>query len=239
MSLPKIDAPLYDLILPLSNKKIKFRPFLVKEEKILLMAMESDDEKTIISSIKQILNNCCITDIDIDDLPIIDIEYFFLNIQARSVSEISELKYRCNNIIDEKECGNVMKYDINILDITPKIPDNFSNKIELTKTVGMVLKIPSFRLIDDADENDGIDVTFKQIASCIDYIYDADTIFYAKDHSEQELIDFIENLKRDRFLKIKDFFSSIPKLEKDINFCCSKCGYTEKIHIEGLHNFFV
>lgn len=238
MSLPKQDHPLYSIVLPLSKNKYKFRPFLVKEEKILLMAMESDEEESIINAIKQIITNCCASEIDVDELPIIDIEYFFLNIQARSVSEISEFQYKCNNIISEdKVCGNVVKFKINLLEIVPEISKDFSTKIELTPTLGLMMRVPNFRLLEEFNTDDK-DATFKQIASCIEYIYDNDKIFYPNEYSQDEMNEWLGELNRGQILKIEKFFSSIPKLEKDIDFCCDKCGYTEKIHIEGLHNFF-
>jgi len=144
--LPKIDVPIYDLILPLSKNNIKFRPFLVKEEKILLMAVESQDDNAINLAIKQILNNCCITEINIDDLPILDLEFFFLNLRARSIGELIELQYKCNNIIPEKEeddktCGNQVKLSFNALEVTPEIEDNHSNKIQLTDKLGLMMNI--------------------------------------------------------------------------------------------------
>lgn len=239
MSLPKQEHPLYTITLPLSKTKHKFRPFLVKEEKILLMAMESDEEESIVDAIKQIITNCCVNDIDVDDLPIIDIEYFFLNIQARSVSEISEFQYKCNNIISEdKVCGNVVKFKLNLLEIVPEISKDFTHKIELTSTLGLMMKVPNFRMLEESNSDDK-ESTFKQISSCIEYIYDMDKIFYTKDYTQDEMNEWLGDLNRNQILKIEKFFSSIPKLEKNIDFCCDKCGYTEKIHIEGLHNFFV
>ena len=122
MALPKIDVQTYELILPVSKKKVIFRPFLVKEEKILLMAQESSDKNTIVNTIKQILNNCTINEIDVNALPLVDIEFYFLNLRARSVGEVSELRYRCENSIvdnatkEEKMCNNTMRFDLNLLD---------------------------------------------------------------------------------------------------------------------------
>jgi hypothetical protein len=126
--LPKLDVPIYDLTLPLLKKKIQIRPFLVKEEKILLIANESEDELTILTAIKQIVNNCCLTeDIDVELLPISDLEFIFFNLRARSISEVVELRYKCNNKItvgeEEKVCGNMVEFDVNILEIKPEIPD--------------------------------------------------------------------------------------------------------------------
>jgi hypothetical protein len=151
--LPKLDVPIYDLALPLSKRKIQIRPFLVKEEKIFLMASESDDEESILTAIKQIVNNCCLTeDVDVELLPISDLEFIFFNLRARSISEVVELKYKCNNKIhvgeEEKVCGNMVEFDVNILDIKPEIPENHTNKIELTPTMGVVMKYPNFKMLD-------------------------------------------------------------------------------------------
>jgi hypothetical protein len=132
--LPKIDVPTYELKLPLLKKSYRFRPFLVKEEKILLMAMESDDDKAMVDAIKQIINNCCIEDIDVEEMPMSDLEFFFLNLRARSVGEIVDLQYKCNNKFlneknEEQTCGNVVKFDVNILEINPQIPKNHDTKI--------------------------------------------------------------------------------------------------------------
>ena len=151
--LPKLDVPIYDLTLPLSKKKIQIRPFLVKEEKIFLMATEADDEESVLTAIKQIVNNCCLTeDIDIDTLPISDLEYIFFNLRARSIGEIVDLKYKCNNKIhvgeEEQVCGNLVEINMNILEIKPEIPENHTNKVELSDTMGVFMKYPNFKLIE-------------------------------------------------------------------------------------------
>ena len=136
MGLPKIDTPVYEIELPISKKKLKFRPFLVKEQKNLLMAYEADDAETINSNIKQILLNCIIDEkIDIDEIPIVDIEYYFLNLRARSVGEVVETKYKCENKVDDKVCGNVMETSFNVLDVD----------IELLKKVGELCSKPDLQ----------------------------------------------------------------------------------------------
>ena len=146
--LPKIDVPLYEITLPLLKKKVKFRPFLVKEEKILLMAAESEDEKAVILAIKQIITNCLVSKIDIDDLPILDFEYLFLHLRARSVGENIDLQYTCNNDINKgeenKKCNHMVKLSFNALEIEPKLNEKEVNKIELTPKLG-ILKISNFR----------------------------------------------------------------------------------------------
>lgn len=243
MALPKIDVPIYTIDLPLLKKKVRYRPFLVKEEKILLMAMESKDEKTIIESIKQIINNCCLDEVDIEKLPVLDVEFFFLHLRARSIGEVVDLQYKCNNKVkdesgDEKDCGNVVKLNVNILEIQPEVNSNHTNKIELSDKLGIVMKYPNFKVLENTQDGSDVEKIIKIISNCIDYIYDEETIYYKKDITEQELIDFIDGMSREQFAKIQEFFDTIPKIKKDVEFKCSKCGYNEKIAIEGLQNFF-
>lgn len=244
--LPKIDVPMYDLVLPLSKKKVKFRPFLVKEEKILLMAMESDDDKASLLSIKQILNNCCLSDdVDIETLPIVDLEFFFLNLRARSVSEMVELQYKCNNKIkeedgSEKDCNHIVPIEINVLDINPKLPENHTNKVALTDKLGVIMKYPTISSIENTNSDSGeVDLLMNILHDSIESVYDEENIYHTKDVSKEELTEFIEGLTKDQFSKIQQFFDSIPKIKKDVEFKCSKCGYEEKIAIEGMQNFFV
>jgi hypothetical protein len=241
--LPKLDVPIYDLTLPLLKKKIQIRPFLVKEEKILLIANESEDELTILSAIKQIVNNCCLTeDIDVELLPISDLEFVFFNLRARSISEVVELRYKCNNKIhvgeEEKVCGNMVEFDVNILDIKPEIPENHTNKIELTPTMGVVMKYPNFKILNTISATSESEILMETTLSCIDYIYDEDEIYYAKDVKKEELTDFLESMNRAQFLKLQEFFETIPKISKEVDFHCKKCGYEEKILLEGIQNFF-
>ena len=188
MALPKIDVPVFNLTLPLSKKKIRFRPFLVKEEKLLLMAMESNDEKSVIETIKQVLNNCCLDDIDVDTLPIADVEFLFLNLRARSVNEIVELQYKCNNKVKNEEsgeevtCGHVVNLDVDILKITPEIDPKHSTKVELSNKLGVVMKYPNFSMVEDEDDTKSeIEKVMEIIEKCVDYIYDSETIYYRKD----------------------------------------------------------
>lgn len=246
--LPKIDVPIYELDLPLSKKKVKFRPFLVKEEKILMMAMESDTDDSTMLAIKQIITNCCLSDnVDIETLPITDLEYFFLNLRARSVGETIDLQYKCNNKVkdgesgEEKDCGNVVKLEVNILDIKPEVSNNHSTKIPLSPNMGIVMKYPSFKIVEENEKIDGSEVEklMNILLNCIESVYTEDSIFYTKDISKEELSDFIESLTREQFVKVQEFFDTMPKIQKQMDFHCKKCGYHETINVEGLQSFFV
>jgi hypothetical protein len=242
--LPKIDVPVFSINLISNGKEIKFRPFTVKEEKLFLMANEGKDLNTLIDTTKQVLNNCIISDIDIDTLPVFDIEYIFLNIRARSVSEIVNLNYKCNNDIknenddDTHKCHHMVQLDVNVFDIKPTNKKQ-DTKIEITDKVGMVMKYPNFNTIKKYEGKNQADIILKLTADCIEYIYDGDQIYYTKDTPENELVEFIESMQTKDLEKIKKFFEEMPKISKDLDFKCGKCGYQEKITLEGLESFFV
>ena len=246
MALPKIDVPTYETTLISSGKKIKYRPFLVKEQKLFLMASQSSDEKETIDVVKQVLNNCIISDIDVDDLPTFDLEHLFMQLRARSVGEVVNLKYNCNNTLkddkgEDKVCGGLVKFDLNILDIKPTIDPEHSNKIEITDKLGIVMKYPTLGMVKNFDnlQSESIDTIMEVIVSCIDFIYDTDQMYYAKDSTKEELMEFVDNLQQDDLEKIQKFFTTMPKISKPLDFKCGKCGYEEKIVVEGIQNFFV
>jgi len=243
--LPKIDVPIYNVKLLSNGKNLRFRPFTVKEEKLFLMANENEDLDNVVDTIKQILNNCVLDDFQIDSLPLFDIEYLFLNIRARSISEVVNLKYKCNNNIldeetkEEKKCNNVVEIDLNILEVEPEKQEGHTNKIEITEKMGVVMKYPSFETIKKFDVENEADSIIKITVNCIDYVYDSDSIYYAKDSTEEELIEFVESMQAKDLEKIKTFFDTMPKMKRDIDFKCNKCGHEEKIELEGIQNFFV
>jgi len=240
MALPKIDVPIFELTLPISKLNIRFRSFLVKEEKILLMAMESEDDFSNTLAIKQIITNCVLDDIDLDALPMIDMEFLFLNLRARSVSEITDVHYKCNNTVTdergEHECGNIVKVSFNLLEIEPISDSGHSNKIELSAGLGIVMKYPTVGMVNNTASS--LEDIMNILVSCIDYIYDSETIYYSKDSSREELLEFIESLNKEQFVKLQDFFVSMPKIKKHLTFKCDKCGYEDEIYLEGLQNFF-
>jgi len=240
MALPKIDTPIYELDLPLSKKHVRFRPFLVKEQKNLLMAMESGDSKSIEQNVKQVLNNCTVTEnIDIEKLPVLDVEYYFLNLRARSVGEIVENKYRCDNQVDGSACGNIMETSLNLLDIKIEGVKENDDVIQLTDTISIKLKYPEFSVINKLSKlTDVSDIAFEMIADSVEYIFDGEQFYYAKETTTEELVEFIESLNQQQFAKIEDLFANLPKLEKKIEMKCSRCGFEHKLDVEGLESFF-
>ena len=238
MALPKIDAPVYELDLPLSKKHIRFRPFLVKEQRNLMMALESDDKGNIEKNVRQVLHNCTLTEgIEIDDLPILDVEYYFLQLRARSVGEVVENKYKCENLVDEKPCGNLMESNLNLLDIKVNMPENQSDVIQLNNKLSIKLKYPEFSILS-ADISSVTDLAFSMIVNSIEYIFDGEQYYYAKESNPEELTEFVESLNQQQFSKIEDFFSNLPTLNKNIQMDCNKCGFHHTIEVEGLESFF-
>ena len=240
MALPKLDVPTYEIELPVSKKKIKYRPFLVKEQRNLLMAIESNESATIQQNVKDILYNCTLTEnIDIEKLPIIDVEFYFINLRAKSVGEIIETKYRCNNIVDEKECNNIMETNINLLDLKVEVKEDISPEIKLTENISIKLKYPEFGIVKDSLQYDDVTSTaFNMIAESIEYIYDGEQFYYGSEAEPGEMIEFIEGMNQEQFNKIENFFNNLPKLKEMVHMKCGKCGFEHNIDVEGLENFF-
>ena len=244
MGLPKIAVPEYTLKLPSNGKELKYRPFLVKEEKILLLAMESEEEQQIVDATKTVIKNCVFGDIDVDDLPTFDVEYIFLWLRGKAKGEVIELKYDCPT------CKNTIPVSFNIEAIEIFKDENHNNKIQLTENLGIVMKYPNLTLqtkIDMVKDESNIDRIFRTILLCIDYIYDKEKTYSMKDHTSAEMVEFLESLTDDQFQKISNFFETSPKLKHTVNLNCKfksgknkkSCGYTEEIVLEGLQSFFV
>ena len=243
MALPKIDVPLYELNLPSTEEKISYRPFLVKEEKILLMAMEGKDEKEITKAVKQIINNCVVTKgIDSEKLPLFDIEYILLNLRSKSMGDIIKTSYVHQDCPKAKEEGKEPKaveveIDVSLIEVT-KDPKH-TNKIQLTKDVGVIMKYPDVSMMDKMQNIDTTnpDSAIDIITKCIESLYDEESVYGKTDYTPKELKEFILNLTQEQFSKIEQFFATIPKLQTEIEFVCD-CGYKEKILLEGLSSFF-
>ena len=239
MPLPKINTPTYQLTLPSNNKKIKYRPFLVREEKILILALESNDAKQISSSIVEIMGDCIETKgVDITKLPSFDIEYLFLNIRAKSVGETVEVVITCP---DDKK--TTVDTTINIDDIKIKKTPGHKNIIKLDDTYSMKLKYPSMQQFIDAnfdtdEEGSQVAQSINMLSTCIDMIYDDEESWDAADSSPDELNAFIEQLNTKQFKEVESFFETMPKLEHIVEVTNPKTGKTSKVKLEGLASFF-
>mgnify|MGYP001217853922 FL=1 len=238
MPLPKISAPSYELVIPSSKRKIKFRPFLVKEEKILILAMESQDSKQIANAVKDVISHCILSKgIKVEKLSTFDIEYLFLNIRGKSVGEELEIMVTCPD--DKKTQVPTM---INIDDIKVQINDDHSPDIKLDDQYSMRMKYPSmdeFIKTNFATGDVNVDDTFQLISSCIDQVYSEDESWTAADCTKKELTDFIESLNSKQFKDVEKFFETMPKLSHTIKVTNPETKVENEIVLEGLQSFFV
>jgi len=241
--LPKIETPVYEVKLISNGETVQFRPFLVKEQKLFLMNTENDDVEATVKVIRQILKNCVLSDIDIDALPVFDLEFLFMHLRARSVSETVNLKYRCNNDIktesgEEKKCGTINEIAFNVLEIQPTLTEGHVKKFKLNDKIGIVMKYPTFETMQKAMGKTENDVIMDLIYNSIDQVYDEENVYHMKENTKEEIVEFIDNLQQKDLENIKTFFETMPKMKKDIHYKCKKCGYEENITLEGVQSFF-
>ena len=236
MALPRLDVPTYELTIPSTDDKIKYRPFLVKEEKILLIAMESGETKAMLQAVKDIVDECTFNQLNLGNMPMFDIEYIFLNIRAKSVGEISKLKVLCQD--DMKTYANV---EIDLSEIQVQVSDDHTNKIELTDEMGVIMKYPT---IDSFNVNNIADITtdnmLEVIAACIAQIYDkkGEEVYDSKDSTQKELIEFVEQLNTKQFQDMQKFFDTMPALKHTITVKNPKTKKESKVTLTGLSDFF-
>lgn len=239
MPLPKIDYPIHEIYLKSLGRKVKFRPFLVKEEKILLVAKESEEPEDIKTSIKQIIQNCCLEDIDVETLPLFDIEMFFVHLRSKSVGETAKLQFTCQRVIEETTiCEHVTEYTIDLNKIEYIVPEGHTNKIKITEKVGVVFKYPTINVALD-DFSDPYYATVSLFKNNIDYIYDEDSFYYRKDISDEELEEFLEQLSIEHVELIRNFFITTPRVALKDQLTCGKCGFEHTIELENLYSFFI
>ena len=247
MGLPTIAVPEYTLTIPSSGKEVKYRPFLVKEEKILLLAMESEKTEEIIDATKTIIENCVYGDFNVNEMPTFDVEYIFLQLRGKAKGEVLDLKYNC------PKCKQEILVDINIDDIAIKRNEEHTKDVKITEELGVMMKYPNLSLqtkIAQEDEKPEVERLFETMIDCIDYIYDKETTYPSKDHTKEEMTIFLESLTDNQFQKISKFFETSPVLKHNIKLHCKnkgkvpkgekkkECGYKEKITLEGLNSFF-
>jgi len=238
MPLPKIVTPEYDLVLPSTQKKITYRPFLVKEEKLLVLALESENTKQITTAIKSVLKSCILTrGIKVEKLPTFDIEYLFLNIRARSVGEEVEV-----NIVAPDDGVTNVTVTIDLEEIQVQTNENHTNKIKLDDTLMMEMKYPSLEQFisnnfDFEGETD-INQSFELIASCIDKIYNEEDVWSTDDCTKKEVVDFLEQMSSTQFKEIEQFFETMPKLSHTIEITNPSTKVKSTIVLEGLSSFF-
>jgi hypothetical protein len=239
MPLPKITTPIYELEIPSLKKKIRYRPFLVKEEKILIIALESEDSKAIANAVKNVISNCILSKgIKIDDLSTFDIEYLFLNIRGKSVGESVDVLITCPD--DET---TQVPVSINLDEINVEENPKHSRDIKLDDTLTLRMRYPSMTefIKNNFDSGDSVSVddTFDLIVSCIDQIYSEEESWTASDSTKKELLEFVEQLSSKQFKEVEKFFDTMPKLSHTIKVKNPKTGVESEVVLEGLSAFFV
>jgi hypothetical protein len=237
MPLPKISTPTYELELPSTGQTIKYRPFLVREEKLLVLALESEDTKQITTAIRTVIKNCIETkNIKVESLPTFDIEYLFLNIRGKSVGEEIEVNIICPDDEDTTVLTKILIDDIAV----EKNPEH-TNQIKVDENIMMEMKYPS---LDQFIKNNfdissnSMDQSFELIASCIDKIYTNDEVWVAADVTKKELTEFLDQMNSSQFKQIEKFFESMPKLSHKLNITNPKTGVESEVVLEGLSSFF-
>ena len=236
MALPKIDVPIYELTVPSTDEKIKYRPFLVKEEKLLLIAMESGENSDILRAVKDIVDSCTFNQMKIGNMPMFDVEYIFLQIRSKAVGEVSTLRVLC---LDDMKTYAKVEVDLNEIEV--RVTDAHTNKIELSDEMGVIMKYPTVdsfveNKIDDISPANMLDV----IVTCIDKIYDkkGEEVFDAKDSTKQELVDFVEQMNTTQFADVQKFFDTMPSLTHEITVKNPKTKKESKVTLNGLNDFF-
>ena len=233
MTLPKIVTPTYELEIPSSKEKITYRPFLVKEEKILLLAQEAGEESDILNAIKQIIKNCTFEEVEVENLALFDLEYIFLNIRSKSVGEKVELKLLCD---DDGETYADVTIDLEKIEVD--FPEEHTNNIQLTDTISLVMRYPQMSALNLMTDSD-TETIFHMIKTSIRQIIDGETIYEQVDFTEEDLDVFIESLTSEHFKNIQEFFQTMPKLKHVVKYKNPKTKKQNKRTLEGLNSFFV
>jgi hypothetical protein len=237
--LPTIGLPVYELTIPSSGEKIKIRPFLVKEEKLLLIALESKDNNEIISTTKKIIGDCIVSgNVNVDKLPFFDVDYLFIALRAKSVGETIPIQFRCNNLIDEEECGNIFVAPIDISNVgVVKKEDS----LEIVFGAGTIIKMkyPNYSVMKQINDNDNIfDKKIHIIAHSIDSITEKNKVYTSKDFTLEELKKWIESLTQEQYKKLENFVNNFPTFLVKAQVECSKCHHMHNIKYDNFESFF-
>ena len=236
MALPKVGYPTYELELPSNGKTVKYRPFIVKEEKVLLLALESEDEKEVKQAVKHLIKNCVLSRIKVEELPSFDLEYLFMRIRAAAVGEVITMNVTCRD--DNK---TQVEKRININEIEVFKTEGHTNKIMLTDTMGIIMKYPSMdRFIETEflDKSVKTEEVFEFIAESIDQIFDAEEVWDSSTTSKKEMVEWVETLTAKQFEEIQKFYETMPKLQHKFTVKNPNTDEESEYTIEGLQNFF-
>lgn len=236
MALPVLNSATYELTVPSTGKAIQYRPFLVKEEKVLLTVLETNDMVQISRAVRGLIEACTFNKLAVEEMAMFDIEYIFLKIRAKSVGESSTITLPCGSCEERNEIS------VNLDQVELSGKPSGKEKIQLTQDVGVVMRYSKVkdveRVMKSRETSTGVDVIMSLVASCIESIYDAESVYPASEHKPEELLDFIESLNKEQFGLIQEWFESYPKLREDVSFNCTKCGEKTEVVLEGMNDFF-
>jgi len=233
MALPQVNSSKYSTKLPSTNEVIEFRPYLVKEEKILMIAIESKDQKQMVRAMQDVIKACVYNDIDVKKLTTFDLEWMFVQLRAKSVGERVDLKLKCTS------CEAVNDIAVNLEEIYIENPTEVSNIINFSDTIGITVKHPSIDDIADLEKDaESMDGILEIMAKSVETIFDEDNVYNAKDEGLAEVTKFLENLNSGQFKKLTDYYSSIPTVKAKLDFKCRSCGEENELEVKGLQNFF-
>lgn len=233
MALPSLSTPKYELDLISTNQKVKYRPFLVKEEKVLLIAAEAGDDKSMVRAITEIVKSCTDNEIDLERTAIFDIEYLFLNIRAKSVDEIANIRVKCPD--DGETYADVQ---IDLTEVQIKQNSEHSNVIKLTDNIGLIMRYPVMSDVELVKGDADAETIFEMIAATVDQIYDGDKVYERQDMSRDEIMEFLDQLSSKQFQDIQKFFDTMPKLSHTVKVNNPKTGVESELTLEGLQSFF-
>ena len=237
MTLPKINTPEYRLNVPSTDEEIRYRPFLVKEEKVLLVAQETGTDKATYDAIRTIIKSCTLDEIDIDKLPLFDMEYIFLNIRAKSVGEIAKLKVKCPD--DEK---TEVEIEVDLSKIQVEMNKDHDARIKLTDDIGVLMAYPNFRTVTnqsiETPKGQETEKLFDMISDCMYQIWQGEDTFDVMDYSEKEKKEFLDSLNHQQFEKLQNFFETMPTLKKNIEVTNPVTKVTSTLTLQGLASFF-
>ena len=233
MTLPVINTPTYELVVPSTKETLVYRPFLVKEEKILLMAMEEEKDSQLNRALKQVVHNCTFEKVDVGKLPLFDLEYIFLRIRAKSVGEVAKIRVLCE---DDGETYVLVEIDLETIEV--EFQEDHTTKIELTDEIGIEMGYPTFEFLNFKADETEVNQLFDIIGSSIERVYEGETVYEKADFSKKDLKVFLESLTSEQFLKVQKFFETMPRLRHKIEVVNPKTKKKNEITLEGLQAFF-
>lgn len=237
MALPKIDRPIFETELP-SGATVKYTPFRVKEEKLLLIARESEEGKDMVQAVRQVINNCTVDEINVDAMPSFDLEYLFVQMRSKSVGEVADLFYQHRNGINskEEECDHVQNVKVNLNDIQIIHAEGHSQTMDLNDDFGIKMKYPSLGMVENIKDKDPVEALVELVSLCIESVYTDEEVF--EPDSVTEAKEFMEGLGQKELDVLEKFFSTMPKNKLVVKYTCDKCGDKEEFTLENLADFF-